>query len=49
LFGAVRTWRNYNVPRQVEFITALPKSASGKVLWRVLQEEEQQRMIVGKP
>ncbi|WP_179405007.1 long-chain fatty acid--CoA ligase [Burkholderia guangdongensis] len=30
----------YKIPRTVEFVDALPKSASGKVLWRVLQEHE---------
>ena len=32
----------YKVPRIVEFIDALPKSGSGKVMWRLLQEQEQQ-------
>ena len=31
----------YKVPRIVEFIDALPKSGSGKVMWRALQEREQ--------
>jgi fatty-acyl-CoA synthase len=30
----------YKVPRAVEFIDALPKSGSGKVMWRALQEAE---------
>ena len=30
----------YKVPRVVEFADALPKSGSGKVLWRLLQEKE---------
>jgi fatty-acyl-CoA synthase len=30
----------YKVPRQVEFVDALPKSATGKVMWRTLQEKE---------
>ena len=30
----------YKVPRQVEFVDALPKSATGKVMWRALQERE---------
>jgi fatty-acyl-CoA synthase len=29
----------YKVPRQVEFVAALPKSGSGKVLWRELQAQ----------
>ena len=30
----------YKVPRIVEFIDALPKSGSGKVMWRLLQERD---------
>ena len=30
----------YKVPRLVSFVDALPKSGSGKVMWRVLQEAE---------
>ena len=30
----------YKVPKLVEFIDALPKSGSGKVMWRQLQERE---------
>jgi fatty-acyl-CoA synthase len=30
----------YKCPRTVEFVTALPKSGSGKVMWRLLQEQE---------
>jgi len=30
----------YKVPRVVEFADALPKSGSGKVMWRSLQEAE---------
>jgi len=30
----------YKVPRLVEFVDALPKSGSGKVMWRQLQERE---------
>ncbi len=30
----------YKCPRAVEFVTALPKSGSGKVMWRWLQEQE---------
>jgi fatty-acyl-CoA synthase len=31
----------YKVPRLVQFVDALPKSGSGKVMWRQLQEREQ--------
>ena len=30
----------YKSPRLVEFVSALPKSGSGKILWRELQEKE---------
>lgn len=30
----------YKYPRIVQFVEQLPKSGSGKILWRVLQEEE---------
>lgn len=30
----------YKVPRIVEFVDALPKSGSGKVMWRLLQDAE---------
>lgn len=30
----------YKIPRQVQFVDALPKSGSGKVMWRLLQEAE---------
>jgi fatty-acyl-CoA synthase len=30
----------YKVPRKLEIVDALPKSGSGKVLWRELQEQE---------
>ena len=33
----------YKVPRIVEFVDALPKSASGKVMWRALQEAQSPR------
>jgi fatty-acyl-CoA synthase len=34
----------YKYPRSVEFIDELPKSGSGKILWRELQEREQKKM-----
>jgi fatty-acyl-CoA synthase len=30
----------YKVPRSVTFVPALPKSGSGKVMWRALQEAQ---------
>jgi fatty-acyl-CoA synthase len=30
----------YKAPRLVEFVDALPKSGSGKVMWRLLQDQE---------
>lgn len=32
----------YKVPRIVQFVDALPKSGSGKVMWRLLQDQEAQ-------
>jgi fatty-acyl-CoA synthase len=32
----------YKVPRVVSFIDALPKSGSGKVMWRLLQDQEKE-------
>ncbi len=33
----------YKVPKIVEFVDTLPKSGSGKVMWRMLQEQEAAR------
>jgi fatty-acyl-CoA synthase len=33
----------FKVPRVVQFVEALPKTATGKVFWRKLQEEENRR------
>jgi fatty-acyl-CoA synthase len=33
----------YKIPRAVQFVDALPKSGSGKVMWRLLQEAESQK------
>ena len=33
----------YKVPRVVEFVDELPKTATGKILWRKLQEEENRK------
>ncbi|MGE6473271.1 AMP-binding enzyme [Serratia proteamaculans] len=30
----------YKVPRLVEFVDSLPKSGSGKVMWRLLQDHQ---------
>jgi fatty-acyl-CoA synthase len=30
----------YKVPRVIEFVDSLPKSMAGKILWRLLQEQE---------
>ncbi|WP_225984866.1 long-chain fatty acid--CoA ligase [Noviherbaspirillum aerium] len=32
----------YKVPRTIEFVDSLPKSSTGKILWRELQERERQ-------
>ncbi len=34
----------YKVPRVVEFVVSLPKSATGKIQWRQLQEAENKRL-----
>jgi fatty-acyl-CoA synthase len=33
----------YKVPRVVEFVRELPRTATGKILWRALQEEENRK------
>ena len=33
----------FKAPRQVEFVEALPKTATGKIFWRKLQEDENRR------
>jgi len=33
----------YKVPRKLEFIDALPRTGSGKLMWRTLQEQEWER------
>ena len=38
----------YKIPRQVQFVDALPKSGSGKVMWRALQEAEMAAQPAGK-
>jgi fatty-acyl-CoA synthase len=38
----------YKYPRSVEFIDELPKSGSGKILWRALQEREQEKIAEAK-
>ena len=35
-----QTMAAYKVPRQIQFVDALPRSASGKVMWKSLQDEE---------
>ena len=37
----------YKVPRLVEFLDALPKSGSGKVMWQALQERENATQPLG--
>ncbi|MBC7942762.1 MAG: AMP-binding protein, partial [Chitinophagaceae bacterium] len=39
----------YKVPRIVEFVDLLPKSGSGKVMWRLLQEQEKDRQTATAP
>jgi fatty-acyl-CoA synthase len=37
----------YKVPRCVDFVDALPKSGSGKIQWRELQERENAKRARG--
>jgi len=37
----------YKVPKIVQFVDHLPKSGSGKVMWRLLQDQEAQRAKTG--
>lgn len=39
----------YKCPRSVAFVDALPKSGSGKVMWRWLQEQELAQAAAGEP
>lgn len=39
----------YKVPRQVEFVATLPRSATGKLMWRVLQAEQDARDAAARP
>jgi fatty-acyl-CoA synthase len=34
---------SYKVPRMIDFMDALPKSGTGKIMWRLLQEQEAAR------
>jgi fatty-acyl-CoA synthase len=34
----------YKVPRSVEFVESLPKTGSGKIMWRALQEAEDRKL-----
>ncbi|MEW6689081.1 MAG: AMP-binding protein [Pseudomonadota bacterium] len=41
LIGWARTqMAAYKVPRKIEFVATLPRTASGKLMWRALQERE---------
>ncbi len=40
---ARETMAAYKVPRLIEFVDALPKSGTGKIMWRRLQEQEAAR------
>ncbi len=39
----------YKTPRIVRFVDVLPKSGTGKILWRQLQEQEHARLAVSTP
>jgi fatty-acyl-CoA synthase len=38
----------YKVPRAVEFVDTLPKTGSGKIMWRALQELEDKRLAAAQ-
>jgi fatty-acyl-CoA synthase len=45
---ALRDWCRahmaaYKVPARIEFVDSLPKSGTGKVMWRALQERERDK------
>jgi fatty-acyl-CoA synthase len=42
------TMAAYKVPRLIEFVDALPKSGTGKIMWRRLQEQEAARSQTGE-
>ncbi|NLD70915.1 MAG: long-chain fatty acid--CoA ligase [Limnobacter sp.] len=49
----IRSWARehmaaYKVPQVVEFVDSLPKSGSGKVMWRLLQEKESEQPGAGQ-
>ncbi|HRO59803.1 MAG TPA: long-chain fatty acid--CoA ligase [Burkholderiaceae bacterium] len=49
----IRNWARehmaaYKVPNAVEFVDSLPKSGSGKVMWRLLQEKEGEQPGAGQ-
>jgi fatty-acyl-CoA synthase len=44
---ARRQMAAYKYPRVVEFVDAIPKSATGKVMWRALQEQELGKQATG--
>jgi fatty-acyl-CoA synthase len=37
---ATQNMAAYKAPRRIEFVSALPRNASGKIDWRRLQEQE---------
>ena len=39
----------YKVPRHVRFLDQLPKSTTGKIAWRALQEAERRALTEGAP
>ena len=40
IFWANEKMAAYKIPKVIEFVNTLPKSATGKVMWRALQEQE---------
>lgn len=40
---------SYKVPRVIQFVASLPRTASGKVQWRLLQEAEKKNIGTRDP
>ena len=38
----------YKVPASFELVESLPKSATGKIQWRVLQDQQRERERAGR-
>ena len=39
----------YKYPREIEFVDALPHSGTGKIQWRILQDQERRKAATSAP